>query len=139
VADVQSGEPDPIPWYEESWAVVTAGVAGVLVIGVLIYAVMQTSEHSVDPSNGPQYFTDYPTSSTTSSSRTTTSRTTRSSTTTTTTTTTSDTETSDTETSDTETETETETTTSTTLDDENPFILNPFATTTTTTTDGDDG
>ncbi|MGB5112467.1 MAG: hypothetical protein WBO08_12980 [Mycobacterium sp.] len=133
MADAQGGEPDPTPWYEESWAVVTAGVAGVLVIGVLIYAVMQTSQHSVDPSNGPQYVTDYPTSSTTSSSRTTTTRTTRPSTTTTTTTTpTTETTTSETTTSET-------TTSETTLDEENPFIVNPFATTTTTTTADGDG
>jgi cytoskeletal protein RodZ len=118
VADAQGGEPDPIPWYEESWTVATAGVAGVLVVGVLIYAVMQTAQQSVDPSNGPQYVTDYPTSSTTSSSRTTTTRTTTTRTTRPSTTTTSETK----------------------LDEENPFIVNPFATTTTTTTaDGDDG
>lgn len=114
MVDDQRGEPAPIPWYEESWAVVTAGAAGVLAVGVLIYAVVQTSENSVEPSYGPQY-TDYSASTTSATSTsTTTSRTTRSTTTTTTTTTES---------------TSTETTPS--LDDENPFILNPFATTTT--------
>jgi cytoskeletal protein RodZ len=139
VADDQGGEPDAIPWYEESWAVVTAGVAGVLVIGVLIYAVMQTSQHSVDPSNGPQVLPNYPTSSAPSSSRTTTSRTTRSSTTTTTTETTTETTPSETTTDETttdETTTDEDTTTSATLDDENPFILNPFATTTADDGDG---
>ncbi|MGW0163294.1 hypothetical protein ACWDUN_28635 [Mycobacterium sp. NPDC003323] len=129
------------PWYEESWAVVTAGVAGLLVIGVLIYAVVQTAQNSVDPSDGPGYYSTYPTST---SSSTTTSRTIRSSTTTTTTTsettitetatsetatseTTATTETTTTETTEDETtEDDTTTTTVPTLGDDNPFILNPF-------------
>lgn len=118
MVDDQPGASAPIPWYEESWAVVTAGVAGVLAIGVLIYAVVQTAEHSVEPSYGPQHYTDYSASTTGVTSTTSTTRTTRSSRTTETTTTTEST-----------TET-TETTPS--LDDDNPFILNPFATTTTT-------
>lgn len=147
MVDDQRGESAPIPWYEESWAVVTAGVAGVLAIGVLIYAVVQTSENSLQPS-GPQYYTDYSgsTSSTTSTS-TTTSRTTRSSTTTTTTTESTTTESTTTASTTTETTTtestsaesttteestteESTTETTPTLDDENPFILDPFATTT---------
>lgn len=115
MVDDQRGESAPIPWYEESWAVVTAGAAGVLAIGVLIYAVVQTAENSVEPSYGPQNYTDYSASTTSATSTsTTTSRTTRSTSTTTTTTTES-----------------TTTTTTPSLDDENPFILNPFATTTT--------
>jgi cytoskeletal protein RodZ len=119
VVDDQRGEPAPIPWYEESWAVVTAGAAGVLAVGVLIYAVVQTAENSVEPSYGPQNYTDYSASTTSATSTsTTTSRTTRSTTTTTTESTTTTTE-------------STTTTTTPSLDDENPFILNPFATTTT--------
>lgn len=114
MVDDQRGEPTPIPWYEESWAVVTAGAAGVLAVGVLIYAVVQTADNSVEPSYGPQYYTDYSASTTSATSTsTTTSRTTRSTSTTTTTT------------------GSTTTTTIPSLDDENPFILNPFATTTT--------
>lgn len=119
MVDDQRGESAPIPWYEESWAVVTAGAAGVLAVGVLIYAVVQTAENSVEPSYGPQYYTDYSASTTsTTSTSTTTSRTTRSTSTTTTTTGSTTTE-------------STTTTTTPSLDDENPFILNPFATTTT--------
>jgi cytoskeletal protein RodZ len=129
VVDDEPGEPAPIPWYEESWAVVTAGAAGVLAVGVLIYAVVQTSENSVEPSYGPQYYTDYSASTTSATSTTTTtSRTTRSSTTTTESTTETTESTTETEFT-TETEPTTESTTS--LDEENPFILNPFATTTT--------
>lgn len=119
-----------MPWYEESWAVVTAGVAGVLAVGVLIYAVMQTAESSVEPSYGPQHYTDYSASTTSATSTTsTTSRTSRSSTTTTTTTDSTTTESTSAESTDTATESTTETTPS--LDEENPFIINPFATTTT--------
>lgn len=119
MVDDQRGEPAPIPWYEESWAVVTAGAAGVLAIGVLIYAVVQTAENAVEPSYGPQNYTDYSASTTSATyTSTTTSRTTRS--TSTTTTTTGSTTTGS-----------TTTTTTPSLDDENPFILNPFATTTT--------
>lgn len=119
-----------MPWYEESWAVVTAGVAGVLAVGVLIYAVMQTAESSVEPSYGPQHYTDYSASTTSATSTTsTTSRTSRSSTTTTTTTESTSTESTSAESTDTATESTTETTPS--LDEENPFIINPFATTTT--------
>ena len=124
-----------MPWYEESWAVVTAGVAGVLAVGVLIYAVMQTAESSVEPSYGPQHYTDYSASTTSATSTTsTTSRTSRSSTTTTTTTESTSTESTSTESTSAEsTDTATESTTETTpsLDEENPFIINPFATTTT--------
>ena len=119
-----------MPWYEESWAVVTAGVAGVLAVGVLIYAVVQTAESSVEPSYGPQHYTDYSASTTSATSTTsTTSRTSRSSTTTTTTTESTSTESTSAESTDTATESTTETTPS--LDEENPFIINPFATTTT--------
>ena len=119
MVDDQRGESAPIPWYEESWAVVTAGAAGVLAVGVLIYAVVQTAENSVEPSYGPQYYTDYSASTTSATSTsTTTSRTTRSTSTTTTTTGSTTTE-------------STTTTTTPSLDDENPFILNPFATATT--------
>lgn len=130
MVDDEPGEPAPIPWYEESWAVVTAGAAGVLAVGVLIYAVVQTSENSVEPSYGPQYYTDYSASTTSATSTTTTtSRTTRSSTTTTESTT--ETTESTTETTESTTETEPTTESTTSLDEENPFILNPFATTTT--------
>ncbi|WP_141772537.1 hypothetical protein [Mycolicibacterium neoaurum] len=119
----------PVPWYEESWAIVSAGVAGVLAIGVLIYAVLNTAESSVDPTGGPQVYPDTSVSRTTSpttTSRTTTSRTTSTTTTTTTTTTSTTDATSTTD--------ETSTTTAETTSEENPFFVDPFQTTATTTT-----
>lgn len=115
MADDAGQDAGPNEWYEESWAVVTAGVAGVLAIGILIYAVVQTAQNAVDPSEGPQYFTGYPstttrTTTTTTTTRTSTATTTRTSTTATTTT----------------------TTTTRGIDDDNPFILNPFDTSTST-------
>lgn len=120
----------PVPWYEESWAIVSAGVAGVLAIGVLIYAVLNTAESSVDPTGGPQVYPDTSVSRTTSP--TTTSRTTTSRTTTTTTTTTA-TSTTD-ETSSTTDET---TSAATETSEENPFFVDPFQTTAATTTTGE--
>ena len=118
MADDAGQDAGPNEWYEESWAVVTAGVAGVLAIGILIYAVVQTAQNAVDPSEGPQYFTGYPSttmpSTTMPSTTTRTTTTTRTSTTTTTTTTT------------------TSTGTTRGIDDDNPFILNPFDTSTST-------
>lgn len=133
----RGGAEAPVPWYEESWAVVSAGVAGVLAIGVLIYAVLNTAESSVDPTGGPQVYPDASVSRTTSSttSPTTTSRTTTSRTTTTTTTTTATSTTDETSsTTDETTSAATETTSQ-----ENPFFVDPFQTTaaTTTTTTGE--
>lgn len=132
----RGGAEAPVPWYEESWAVVSAGVAGVLAIGVLIYAVLNTAESSVDPTGGPQVYPDTSVSRTTSSttSPTTTSRTTTSRTTTTTTTTTTATSTTD------ETSSTTDETTSAateTTSQENPFFVDPFQTTAATTTTGE--
>lgn len=132
----RGGAEAPVPWYEESWAVVSAGVAGVLAIGVLIYAVLNTAESSVDPTGGPQVYPDASVSRTTSSttSPTTTSRTTTSRTTTTTTTTTTATSTTD------ETSSTTDETTSAateTTSQENPFFVDPFQTTAATTTTGE--
>ena len=132
----RGGAEAPVPWYEESWAVVSAGVAGVLAIGVLIYAVLNTAESSVDPTGGPQVYPDASVSRTTSSttSPTTTSRTTTSRTTTTTTTTTTATSTTD------ETSSTTDETTSAateTTSEENPFFVDPFQTTAATTTTGE--
>lgn len=128
----RGGAEAPVPWYEESWAVVSAGVAGVLAIGVLIYAVLNTAESSVDPTGGPQVYPDASvsrTSSPTTTSRTTTSRTTSTTTTTTTTTTSTTDATSTTD--------ETSTTTAETTSEENPFFVDPFQTTATTTTTGE--
>ncbi len=113
----------PVPWYEESWAIVSAGVAGVLAIGVLIYAVLNTAESSVDPTGGPQVYPDASVSRTTSSttSPTTTSRTTTSRTTSTTDETSSTTD-------------ETTSAATETTSEENPFFVDPFQTTATTTT-----
>lgn len=125
----------PVPWYEESWAIVSAGVAGVLAIGVLIYAVLNTAESSVDPTGGPQVYPDTSVSRTTSpttTSRTTTSRTTSTTTTTTTTTTATSTTDETTSTTDETTSAATETTSQ-----ENPFFVDPFQTTATTTTTGE--
>ncbi len=137
----RGGAEAPVPWYEESWAVVSAGVAGVLAIGVLIYAVLNTAESSVDPTGGPQVYPDASVSRTTSSttSPTTTSRTTTSRTTTTTTTTSTTTTTTATSTTD-ETSSTTDETTSAateTTSEENPFFVDPFQTTAATTTTGE--
>lgn len=123
-AQTPAQNPAQNPWYEESWAVMTAGVTGVLAIGVLIYAVVQTAEHSVEPTYGNQYYTDY-SASTTSATSTTTSRSARSTTSRTTSTRTTSTSATST------TSSTPPTSTAPSLDDDNPFILNPFATTTT--------
>ncbi|AXK77756.1 MULTISPECIES: hypothetical protein [Mycobacteriaceae] len=121
----RAGAETPVPWYEESWAIVSAGVAGVLAIGVLIYAVLNTAESSVDPTGGPQVYPDTSTSRTTSptTSSPTTSRTTTSRTTTSTITTTTST-----------TDETTSTTTTETTSEENPFFVDPFQTSTVTST-----
>ncbi|WBP92962.1 hypothetical protein O6072_24890 [Mycolicibacterium neoaurum] len=133
----RAGAETPVPWYEESWAIVSAGVAGVLAIGVLIYAVLNTAESSVDPNGGPQVYPDTSTSRTTSptTSSPTTSRTTTSRTTTSTiTTTTSTTDETTTTTSTTDETTSTTTTTTETTSEENPFFVDPFQTSTVTST-----
>jgi cytoskeletal protein RodZ len=104
--DDRSDQPAPTHWFEIPAVVVAAGLAGLVAVGLLVFAVMQTSRHA----NAP-IVTDLPTTSTTRS-------TTRTSTTTTTTTTTSSltsttTETTSVEPTTTETSTE-ETTTETT-------------------------
>lgn len=112
------GEPGGTQWHEHPGAVFTAGLAGLIAIGVLVFAVVQTSRHS----NGPSA-TELPSTTTTtsSSSRTTT---TTSSTTETTSTEPSPTDAITTEVTTTETTPETTTSTTTTT------IFNPYLTTT---------
>lgn len=118
--DDPSDQPAPTHWFENSAVVVAAGLAGLVAVGLLVFAVMQTSRHA----NAP-IVTDVPTTST---SRTTArSSTTTTTTTPTTTSTTTETVSFEPTTTDTSTdETTTETTTGTTT------MSVPYPTTTTT-------
>jgi hypothetical protein len=42
---------DDEPWHENQGLVVASGVAGLVLVGVLVYAVMRVSDSSVDPPN----------------------------------------------------------------------------------------
>ena len=59
-ADDEPAEPAAVQWYERPGAVFVAGAAGLVVVGVLVFAVIQTSRHSNTPSGA-----DVPTTSTT--------------------------------------------------------------------------
>ncbi|MGW4101020.1 hypothetical protein [Mycobacterium sp. NPDC004974] len=47
VGSVES--PPATPWYETTAAIVVAGVGGLVAIGVLVFAILTTSHHSVLP------------------------------------------------------------------------------------------
>jgi hypothetical protein len=42
---------DDEPWHENQGLVVASGVAGLVLVGVLVYAVMRVSDSSVEPPN----------------------------------------------------------------------------------------
>jgi cytoskeletal protein RodZ len=120
--DDRPAEPAAAQWYERPGAVFAAGVAGLAVVGLLVFAVVQTSRHSSTPSGTEGPMTS--TTTTASAARSTTRTTTTASTTQTTSETTS-TEPPTTQTTVTEATTEATTTTGTTT------MSVPYPTTTT--------
>ncbi|WP_135456542.1 hypothetical protein [Mycobacterium sp. DL99] len=70
--------PPTTPWYETTAAIVVAGVGGLVAIGVLVFAILTTSHHSVLPTQPERLTPVTPTKSMPSRSATTTTTSTRS-------------------------------------------------------------